>query len=244
MQLASLPQRFFSTRPMPTVPMGVRTPGAPLMQSPQFLWEFFRGWENAENPCSCHCVDEFRLAAYPRPALWNLCVSSHCQLCVTSVCSNGKLEWKKNSKAAGHGLGCIFSIACNSTALVSWGVSCNRNHPLMHQVELRRDLCKIHCKGMPLVSFLNALDVWVATFTWSQAHQVCLDFNQLPWAVNEAAKTSSLLRVDTWVYLSVARPSELHHLVGLALATLTCQRTEFMALQMYHLFTTGTLNSW
>jgi len=39
-QLASLPQRFFSTRPMPTAPMGVRTPGAPLM-----------------------------LAAYPRPAL-------------------------------------------------------------------------------------------------------------------------------------------------------------------------------
>eukprot|EP00434_Breviolum_minutum_P037008 symbB.v1.2.032800.t1/scaffold3984.1/size46886/3 len=49
-QLASLPQRFFSTRPMPTAPMGVRTPGAPLM-----LAAYPRGktWVHLSN---CHTL--------------------------------------------------------------------------------------------------------------------------------------------------------------------------------------------
>lgn len=95
-QLASLPQRFFSTRPMPTVPMGVRTPGAPLVQSPQFLEDIlFTGRLGECWRILVAVAVLMRLAAYPRPALWSLCVSSHCQLCVTSVCSNGKLEWGK-----------------------------------------------------------------------------------------------------------------------------------------------------
>ena len=234
-QLASLPQRFFSTRPMPTVPMGVRTPGAPLVQSPQFLEDIlFTGRLGECWRILVAVAVLMRLAAYPRPALWSLCVSSHCQLCVTSVCSNGKLEWGQKM-ARRQDMGASFQSPYVPTGLVSWGVSGNRNHPLMHQVELRGGLCKIHCNSMPLAN------IWVATLTWSQAPQVCLDFNQLPWAVNEAAKTSSLLCVDTWAYLSVTRPSELHHLVGLALATLTCQRTEFMALQVCNLFTNANL---
>ena len=121
-QLASLPQRFFSTRPMPTAPMGVRTPGAPLMQSPQFLEDILfifihrQVGRMMKNPCSCCCVDEVSSIS-PSSTVKPLCEQS-----LSAVCHKRLQQWQAGvgkKVARRQDMGASFQLPYAPTWLVS-----------------------------------------------------------------------------------------------------------------------------